>query len=132
MQQREYLWTREDNTVVISGEATIENENKDALQIDMDIKGATSGTELEIPFLFYPGYAVKLEYNNQEVILETTESEYGFLKVTIPEDVSEGRITVDYTATTLDKVAYIISPIALIGFIAYVIIYRRRYEEKTY
>ena len=125
-QQRKYLWTREDNTVVVSGNATIENENKDALHLDMDIKDATSGTELELPFLFYPGYTVKLEYNNQEVILETTESDYGFIKVVIPEDVSEGKITVDYTATTLDKVAYIISPIAVIGFIAYIIYYRRK------
>lgn len=125
-QQRKYLWTREDNTVVVSGNATIENENKDALHLDMDIKDATNGTELELPFLFYPGYTVKLEYNAQEVILETTESDYGFIKVVIPEDVSEGKITVDYTATTLDKVAYIISPIALIGFIAYIIIYRRK------
>ena len=129
VQQRKYLWTREDNTVVISGQATIENENKDALHIDMDIKDATSGTELELPFLFYPGYTVKLKYNNQEVILETTESDYGFIKVAIPEDVSEGKITVDYTATTLDKVAYIISPIAVIGFIAYIIIYRRKVKR---
>lgn len=126
VQQYKYLKDREDNTVVISGEATIENEDKDALHLDIDIKDATNGTELELPYLFYPGYTVRLEYNNQEVILETTESDYGFIKVIIPEDVSKGKITVDYTATTLDKVAYIISPIALIGFIVYIIYYRRK------
>ena len=94
----------------------------------MEIKDATKGTELELPFLFYPGYTVTLQYDDLEVTLETTESDYGFVKVVLPDDVAEGKITVDYTATTLDKVAYIISPIALLAFIVYVVIYRRKYK----
>ena len=48
------------------------------------------------------------------------------MKVVLPDDVAEGKITVDYTATTLDKVAYIISPIAMIAFVVYVVLYRRK------
>lgn len=130
-QQRKYLITRENNTVVLSGQATIENENKDALHLDMEIKDASEGTELELPYLFYPGYTVILQDENTETTLETTESDYGFLKIVIPEEVEEGKIIVDYTATTLDKVAYIISPIGMIGFAVYVIIYRRKFKEGT-
>lgn len=128
VQQYKYLKTRGDNTVVFSGQADIENESKDAFHIEMKIKNATQGTELELPFLFYPGYTVVLQYDDLEITLETTESDYGFVKVVLPDDVAEGKITVDYTATTLDKVAYVISPIALLAFIVYVVIYRRKYK----
>ena len=130
LQQRKYLLTREDNTVVVSGQATIENEQKDALHLEMEIKNVTQGTELELPYLFYPGYTVRLQHEDLEVILETTESDYGFLKIVIPEDIDEGKLIVDYTATTLDKVAYIITPIAIIGFIIYVVIYRKQFNKK--
>ena len=93
----------------------------------MKIKDVSEKTELELPFLFYPGYTIKLEYENKEILLEATESDYGFLKITIPEDIEEGTIIVDYTATTLEKVAYIISLVAIIGFVVYVIRYRRVY-----
>lgn len=129
LQQYKYSYIRGNETVVFSGRADIENENKDALHLDMEIKNVTKGTELELPYLFYPGYTVILQYENQEIRLETTESEYGFLKIVIPENIEEGKITVDYTATTLDKVAYIISPIAMIGFVIYVVIYRRKYKK---
>lgn len=129
IQQFKYLQTREDNTIVVSGKATIENEKKDALYLEMEIKDVEKGTELELPYLFYPGYTVTLTFDSKEQILDTVESDYGFLKVAIPDAVSEGKITVKYTATTLDKVAYIISPIALIAFIVYVVIYRKKFDK---
>lgn len=130
LQQRKYLFIRGDNTIVISGEATIENENKDALHLEMDIKEASKGTELELPYLFYPGYTVKLQYEDKEIRLETTESDNGLIKIQLPDDIEQGKIIVDYTATTLDKVAYIISPIGMIGFVVYVVIDRKKFKEK--
>ena len=62
--------------------------------------------------------------------MDTKESDYGFVKITIPENISEGKITVDYTATVLDKAAYIISGIALVGFVIYVIIFRRSVNKQ--
>ncbi len=130
LEQRKYLINRSNGTIVISGQAVIENENKDALHLEMEIKDASNGTELELPYLFYPGYTVRLQFEETELTLEPTESDYGFLKIVMPEDVQQGKIVVDYTATTLDKASYIISPIAMIGFIIYVVIYRKRYEKK--
>ena len=90
----------------------------------------TKDTELELPYLFYPGYRVVLQTGDKEIELETMESDYGFLEVTIPEDIAEGKITVDYTATTLDKAAYIISGVSLVGFVVYVIVFRRNNKKK--
>ena len=52
------------------------------------------------------------------------------MKITIPEDIEEGNIVVDYTATTLEKASYIISGIAVIGFIVYIIYYRRKCKKE--
>ena len=122
----DYLVDRGDTTKLISGQAIIENEYKDALNMEIRIKETTKGTELELPYLFYPGYTVKLENGSGIILLDTLESEYGFLKIVIPENMTSGKISVDYTATTLDKVAYIISLVSVMIFILYVINYRRK------
>lgn len=122
----DYLVDRGDTTKLISGQAIIENEYKDALNMKIEIKETTKGTELELPYLFYPGYTVTLENESEIILLDTQESEYGFLKIVIPEDIESGKISVNYTATTLDKVAYIISLVSVMIFILYVINYRRR------
>lgn len=130
LKQRGYLMQRNDKTCIISGDLIIENEYKDALHLEMNIKNATKGTELELPYLFYPGYTVKLQYEDKETILETIESENGFVEIIIPEDIAEGKIIVDYTATILDKVAYATSGVSIIVFVIYVVFYRKRYIEK--
>ncbi len=130
VEQRGYLETRTNETYVISGEAEILSENKEDLHLEIELKNATKDTELELPYLFYPGYRVVLQTGDKEIELETMESDYGFLEVTIPEDIAEGKITVDYTATTLDKAAYIISGVSLVGFVVYVIVFRRNNKKK--
>lgn len=125
-EQEGYLKTRSNETYIVSGEAEIVSENKDALHLELSIKNASKNTELELPYLYYPGYTVVLQYDNKEINLETVESDYGFVKVVIPENVAEGKITVDYTATLLDKAAYIVSGISLLGFIVYIIVFRKK------
>lgn len=120
-EQRGYLLEREDNVCIVSGSVEIENETKEALHMEIELKDGKKDTALELPYLFYPGYTIKFEYDNKEVELEGEESKYGFIQVTMPEDVQNGKITVDYTATTLERVAYIISGIGLVLFIVYVI-----------
>lgn len=128
--QRTYLYVRTDNVYVLSGDAEIINENKYALHIDFEIKDATSGTELELPYFFYPGYTVVLEYQDKEVTLDTVESDNGFLTVVIPENVQEGKITCDYTATNLERISYVISAVSVMGFVAYVIYFRKKCNKE--
>ncbi len=130
LNQRGYLMDRNDDAVVISGNAEISNKEKFALHMEFDITNVEVGTEIELPYLFYPGYSVKLIYNRQEIELDTAESDYGFIKITIPEDIEEGQIIIDYTATILEKTAYAISLVAIIGFVVYIIYYRRKLKER--
>lgn len=131
VKQRGYLLNRTDTTYVLSGKAEIFKEEKNALHLEIELKNVGKGTELELPYLFYPGYEVKLQYENIDVKLDTTESDNGFIKLVMPESFKNGKIIVNYTATTLDKVAYILSGIFLIVFIIYVIYFRKNVVKKA-
>ncbi len=129
MLDQEYLRARTDETYVLNGQIEIVQEEKDGLHLVMDFKNAQKGTELELPYFLYPGYAITLDTGNETIKLEAEESDHGFIKVTIPEDISEGKITVDYTGTTLEKASYVISAISVIGFVAYIVWYRKRINK---
>lgn len=129
-EQLGYLRTREDNTIIVSGNTNIVNENKEALHMEIEIENAERDTQLEIPYLFYPGYTITLEYDGKVVELDYFESEYGFIQISLPDDIGTGKITVDYTATILEKTAYAISGISIIVFIVYVIWFRKKCGQK--
>lgn len=125
-----YLETRKDNTEVISGNVNIVSENKEALHLEIEIKNAKKDTKLELPYLFYPGYTITLEYNGKATKIDYYESEYGFVAINLPEDIETGKITVDYTATVLEKTAYAISAISIVGFIVYVVWFRKKWKKE--
>lgn len=129
VKQRDYLLVRTDKTYLLSGKAIIENEYKDGLHLELDIKEVNKGTELELPYLYYPGYTVKLIYNNIETNLKAEESENGFVKIIIPDNINEGKIILNYTGTALEKCAYIVSGISLLFFIIYVVYYRKKDKD---
>ena len=126
IQQSGYLLTREDRVYVLQGNAEILDENKYALTMSFNIKQVSQDTILELPYLYYPGYTVELHIGDNKEELEITESDMGFLQVTIPENIEEGTITVNYTGTIVEKVAYAVSAISLIGFIAYIIYSKKK------
>ena len=130
-EQREYLYTRTDETYVINGEAVISNEEKYGLKMKISLEKAKEGTKLELPYLFYPGYTVKLvEKSSTETVINTSESENGFLQIMIPHDIENAEIIVNYTGTTIEKTAYIGSGISVILFICYIIYFRKKDKEE--
>ena len=129
-QQFDYLKIRDDNTAIISGNVNIINETKDALHLEIQIENAKKDTKLELPYLFYPGYTITIEYNGKTTEIDYYESEYGFVAISLPEEIETGKITVDYTATVLEKTAYAISAISIVGFIVYVVCFRKKVKKK--
>lgn len=130
-EQRGYLYTRTDETYVINGEAIISNEEKYGLKMKISLEKAKEGTKLELPYLFYPGYTVKLvEKSSTETVINTSESENGFLQIMIPHDIENAEIIVNYTGTTIEKTAYIGSGISVILFICYIIYFRKKDKEE--
>lgn len=130
IEQNGYLFTRTGETKVLSGSAKIINEEKQALHLEIELQDTKQKVELELPYLFYPGYQIKLQANNVEYDLEYEESEYGFIKIVLQNEMDEGKIIVDYTATMLDKVSYILSGISLILFICYIICFRNKSKKE--
>lgn len=80
---------------------------------------------IELPYLYYPGYEIKVNGEN----IKYYETEKGFIGIDL-ENESNGEITVKYTGTTLARVSFIISIIALIGFIIYNVVLIRKNKDK--
>lgn len=121
LQQFRYLNTREDRVYILEGNAKIEDEEKYGFHLIFNVSQAEKGTILELPYLYYPGYVVEVCTSAHTINLEVTESQNGFLQITLPEDIEQGNINVKYTSTMIEKVGYIISAVSLITFIGYVI-----------
>ena len=125
--QRTYMQTREDKVCILKGNAEISNEEKYALKLAFKVKDVSQDTILELPYIYYPGYSAKLLfYSDKSLELNTSESENGFLQIIIPKNISEGEIQCEYTGTLIEKIACVISLVGLIGFITYIVIYRKR------
>ena len=82
------------------------------------------GVSLELPYIYYLGYDIKLNENN----IDYEESDNGFIKVSLPKDCN-GLIEVNYKGTQLEKITFIISIVGVICFMVY-IVYEKRVNVK--
>lgn len=121
-----YITKREKNVLVLSGNATIFEENNDNLNLTCKLTEVTDGTILELPCINYPGYKITLKNDNYEQNIEYTQSENGLIQIQIPDDFSDGELQVQYTGTVLEKISYIISVSSIILFVIYLIYTKRK------
>ncbi len=124
--QQDYIGIRENRVYVLSGDAKIENENKNNIKLTFMVKDAKQNTMLELPYLYYPGYEVKIKVDNLEEKLETFESDYGFIATKLPQDIRQAEIIVEYKGTILEKISFVVSLMAIIAFITYIIYSKRK------
>ena len=110
-----YVATRQPGISVLEGECNLQNETK--MRNSMSVQIATSGEKvvLELPYLYYPGYTVKLD----GVPLDSFETEKGFLGSKIDEN-EVGTLEVKYTGTRIMNLTKIISFVTLIVFLIYI------------
>lgn len=118
---------RDKGIIIVEGSADIIEENKEELTLSAKVTNIEKDTTLELPYLYYLGYEVKVNGNK----INYFESNNGFIAVKIDEDMNQADITVSYTGTTLEKVSYVISILAFIGFIGYLINEKRKQNEKS-
>lgn len=118
---------RDKGIIIVEGSADIIEENKEELTLSAKATNIEKDTTLELPYLYYLGYEVKINGNK----INYFESNNGFIAVKIDEDMSQADVTVSYTGTTLEKVSYVISILAFIGFIGYLIKEKRKQNEKS-
>lgn len=114
---KEYIENRSDGVCVLEGEAILSNVIKNKSKMNFEIEKASENTQLELPYIYYLGYTVKI---NEEKI-ETQESINGFVQITLNENVENANVTVEYTGTILMYISATVSIISLLCFEIYIV-----------
>ena len=112
-ENREYIETRTQDVIVIKGNATLTNQLKENTNLSCRISNVTEETQIELPYIYYLGYTITLEQNEEITKLQTFETNNGFIGVKIPV-LEDGIIKVKYEGTSFMKVSSILSIISLI------------------
>lgn len=117
LKNRAYIETRENNVIVLEGNANIEEEHKENTNLSFKIKQVEENTKLELPYIFYLGYYAKLERQDGTTEdLKIEESDNGFCMITV-SNINEAKISVSYTGTTLMKVSYALTMFGIVALI---------------
>lgn len=114
-ENRFYVATREDKIYALKGKAVVEQEQKDGLTMSAKIETFGEDVELELPYIYYPGYEVRADGE----ILKTYETENGFLGCDLPSGDTL-TLEVAYRGTDNSKVATIISVLGTLLLIIYI------------
>lgn len=127
-QNLDYIKQRENKTYVIQGKAEIQKEQKDGTNMQIDISNVDENTILELPYIYYLGYNVNIEKDEESSNLQIQESEKGFIQIKIDQKVDEAKIIVSYTGTKIMKISAIIS---FMSFTILLVIYVLQRREIT-
>ena len=118
----DYIKQRENTAIVLSGKATIENEEKQGTNMQFIITQTEETATIELPYIYYLGYKVTLQAEDGSTKeLPTFESDNGFVAFEIAES-EKGQVTANYTGTTLMQITYIVSGVTLLGIVIVLLI----------
>lgn len=126
--QSTYLKERENRVYVLQGTSKITQEEKEGLHLQFTLTKGSEGDILELPYFYYLGYEAVIQTGEETYKLPILESPYGFLAIVLPEDIQQATITIEYTGTILEKAAYLISGISVMGLLVYHRVIKKRRE----
>ncbi len=125
----DYILNRSDSSCVLQGNATIKNEEKEGVRMSFEYENAEQNTIIELPYIYYLGYQVEItDENGNQSKVDTFESNNGFVSFELT-DTQNGRVTVQYTGTTLMKISYIVSITTFIGIIIWLVVSKVRKRQ---
>lgn len=106
---RRELATMKAVPTLLSGNATIENIDKNRTKLSFTIVNAEGHAVIELPYFAYLGYTATLRKNDSTTAdLELYESPRGLWSVTVPEHTT-GKVSLAYTGTKATKLGSTIS-----------------------
>lgn len=114
-----YIKTRKNTTYIVSGNANIIKEEKNGTNMLIELSNCEKDTTLELPYVYYLGYTVKLENEGGIKQLKAFESDKGFVAVKLDNKVETGKLIVEYTGTNIMKISMAISVMAFTVMILY-------------
>lgn len=103
-----YIVSRNNEAIVLTGNAQIEEQEKNGTNMNFKVKYVLEESEIELPYIYYLGYNVTLTTNGKTVKLDTFETDNGFIGIKVPT-TEEGKITVKYTRTWVMNISSFIS-----------------------
>ena len=113
-ENRSYIETRNEEILILEGEANIINTKKQGTNLECEILNSKENTLLELPYIYYLGYNVSIIENGIEKNIETIETENGFIGCKLPA-LTNTTLTVCYKGTLAMKITLIISILSLIA-----------------
>lgn len=119
-----YLANRENEILVLEGEATIEDYKKDGNKMTAKVEITGDKALLELPYVYYPGYKITIDGAK----VSGFESENGFLALGLGK-LAQADLKVEYTGTTGRKFANVLSIVSLLAFIGYAV--ASKFEKKA-
>lgn len=115
-ENRSYIEKRSQDAIILSGNAQIENANKNGSKMNFDVNYVLEETKIELPYIYYLGYDVTLEQDGKKEKLKTYETENGFVGITVPI-TEKAKIEMKYEGTFAMKISGFISVIGICAFI---------------
>ena len=106
-----YIASREKGAKALKGNIVVENELKVEGKYVAEMSITGEAAEIELPYIYYPGYEVRVD---GMIVKETYETENGMLGFAFEQD-DHVKVEVEYIGTNLVKISLIVS---IIGFIA--------------
>ena len=118
-ENRNYIETRSNNVIVLNGEAQINDIKKEGAKLNCNVN-CENDTELELPYIYYPGYEVKIDGN----VLETFETDKGFVGIKLQK--CSGTLNVSYTGTKIMNATKVISILSVLGLIPFLLTKKKK------
>lgn len=114
-ENRFYVATREDKVYVLKGKAVVEKENKKGLNMTAKIETLDEETEIELPYIYYPGYTAHAD----GIAIKVFETENGFVGCKIPAQ-EKVTLEVEYVGTNNMKISALISALGVLLLVIYI------------
>ena len=111
-----YLATRENEILILEGEANIEEYKKNGNSLSARLEVLNDKTLIELPYVYYPGYTVTIDGSR----IPSFESNNGFLAIGLGK-LTKADLKVEYKGTVGANVSKILSIVSLIVFGGYII-----------
>lgn len=102
---------------------SIDSYEKDGTNIELNLSGAANGEYVEVPLLYYPGYAAKDDHGNSLEIVKGTNN---VLRVMLQDKTKN--INIRYAGLTRFKIGCVLSLLTIAGLAA-LWFYRRKKEQ---
>ena len=106
----DYYNNRNHDIIVAEGTGNVELVNNDIPYLEFNVTGSVT---LELPRLYYIGYTLVDEDNNE---IDFYENEKGFIET----KVADGTYKLDFTGTKYDKLASVVSIVSILGLVLFV------------